>query len=173
MAEIKQAKNPLSKSFLSDEQWGRLPQSARESILKKTAKYGDNKWWLSKDLAKVARYQAFERIFLVDPDLYRESLEKLLGKPISKEELGSNLKGLTKEAQDAIMRKGYEAEAEYYRTHPVEKAKMDAMLTATAASALNALKKRIEDNKENKINKIADHEIDEINETLKRIRRGK
>jgi len=66
------------------------------------AKYGENHWWESDDLIIVARHQIFEKILLVDFDLFLQGIGKLLGRPVWTHEFGLNIEGLRKEAKEAI-----------------------------------------------------------------------
>ncbi len=79
-----------------------LPAENRRNILETMKKYGDNKWWRSKDPIYVARYQVFEPILMVPFDKYHKGIEKLLGRPVYTHEFGLDYEGLKREAEEAI-----------------------------------------------------------------------
>ncbi len=99
MAEFKDAKNPLN---MKDMVWRAAPQKWKDAVLEVVARYGDNKWWLSKDPMEAARYQIFEDALLVDYRFFHKGLEKLLGRKVFEVEFGFNAEGIQEEAQQAI-----------------------------------------------------------------------
>lgn len=73
-----------------------------EPVIATMKKYGENRWWESKDPVTVARYQIFEDRLLVYFDLYHDGLTKLLGRAIMSHEFGLNADRLREEALEAI-----------------------------------------------------------------------
>ena len=86
----------------TEDKWAELPQKNRERILNTMAKYGDNKWWESKDPMHVARFQLFEPVLLVNFGVFHEGTGKLLGRPVYTSEFGLNYDGLKEEAMKRI-----------------------------------------------------------------------
>jgi hypothetical protein len=100
------AQNPFAKGFMSDERWLALPQANKEAALAAMEKYGDNRWWLSKDPVEIAKYQLFEDTLLVDFTVLHRGVNGLLGRLVLTPEFGSlNMEGLRKEAKEAIRRR--------------------------------------------------------------------
>lgn len=51
------------------------------------AKYGNNRWWESDDLRRVAWYQIHEDVLCVTPQRFHAGVELLLGRPVDIGEL--------------------------------------------------------------------------------------
>ena len=82
-----------------------LPRKNMDAIRAAMKKYGNNRWWESKDPETIARYQFFEDIIMSDFRIYHRGLEILVGRPVYVHELALNREGLTREVQEAIDRK--------------------------------------------------------------------
>lgn len=65
-------------------------------------KFGDNRWWASKDKKVLGYYQLMNPILLVSFDKFHEALEFLLGRPVWTHEMGLNYEGLKAEAERAF-----------------------------------------------------------------------
>jgi hypothetical protein len=87
MPDFRQQKNPLSRSFMSDREWRALPQAERNAYLSVTAKYGENRWWLSSDPVEIARHQVDEAMILAPLGMFREGIKRLIGRYASEEEM--------------------------------------------------------------------------------------
>ena len=65
-------------------------------------KFGDNRWWLSKDKRVLGYYQLMNPYLLVSFDEFHEALGFLLGRSVSTHEMGLNYEGLKAEAERAF-----------------------------------------------------------------------
>lgn len=73
---------------------------AEARMLTAMNKYGENKWWLSKDLKEIAYYQTREDILLVDFSKFHEAITELLGRPVWTHEFAFR-DSLLKQTEDA------------------------------------------------------------------------
>jgi hypothetical protein len=79
----------------------KLTMSRKVSIkmLEAMLKYGENRWWLSKDLETIGYHQLKEEILLVDFEVYHKGVEQLLQCSFSYYDLLSNVDSLRREAE--------------------------------------------------------------------------
>lgn len=73
-----------------------------EKCLEQMEKFGDNRWWLSKDKRVLGYYQLMNPYLLISFDEFHEALEFLLGRSVSTYEMGLNYEGLKAEAERAF-----------------------------------------------------------------------
>ncbi|MFA4886781.1 MAG: hypothetical protein WC595_01075 [Candidatus Nanoarchaeia archaeon] len=66
------------------------------------AKYGENKWWLSKDPAELVRYQVEEPILLTPLEQYQSALTKVLGRDIWDIDMLTSYSRLQQEARSVL-----------------------------------------------------------------------
>jgi hypothetical protein len=71
----------------------------RIRMLKTMFKYGQNQWWLSKDVKSIAYYQLKENTLLVDYEVFHKGVELLFERTIPRYELLSSLTSLRKESE--------------------------------------------------------------------------
>ncbi len=81
-----------------------LAQKNVDALKGAMQKYGNNRWWESKDPVEVARYQVFEDVLMTDFSTFHKSVEKLVGRPVYTHEFGLNVEGVRQEAREAIAR---------------------------------------------------------------------
>ena len=89
----------------TEDRLNEIASDARANVICVMEKYGNNKWWESDDPARIAQYQLFEDILMVDFSTYHEGIEKLLDRHVWTHEFGINMKGLREEARIAIHRR--------------------------------------------------------------------
>lgn len=73
-----------------------------KKCLEQMEKFGDNRWWTSKDKRVLGYYQLMNPRLLVSFDKFHEALEFLLGRPVWTHEMGLNYEGLKAEAERAF-----------------------------------------------------------------------
>ena len=73
-----------------------------KECLEQMEKYGDNRWWLSKDKRVIGYYQLMNPCLLVSFQEFHEALEFLLGRSVWPGEIGENSKALKDEAERAF-----------------------------------------------------------------------
>ena len=88
------------------EVWATMPQDKQRKVLQTMGKYGENRWWLSRDKAYVSLNQLFEPVLIVNFSDFHEGMETLLGRPVQTVEFGLNLDGLKTEARERVERAG-------------------------------------------------------------------
>jgi hypothetical protein len=68
-------------------------------LLEAMLKYGENRWWLSKDLETIGYYQLEEETLLVKFDVFHKGVEQLLQRTLTYYDLLANIEALKKEAE--------------------------------------------------------------------------
>jgi hypothetical protein len=76
-----------------------MPEETKVIIINTLNKYGENKWWLSKNPKVIGYYQLFEDVLIVDFSKFHEGIEKLLGRSVWTHEFGLNLDKIREDAQ--------------------------------------------------------------------------
>lgn len=77
-----------------------MPKKDRQTVMRTMEKYGNNRWWRSDDPIEVAYHQLKEPILIVSMGYFRDSLDKLFGRPVRETELVLN-PTLLEEAEEA------------------------------------------------------------------------
>jgi hypothetical protein len=68
-------------------------------MLEAMLKYGENHWWLSKDLETIGYHQLKEEALLVKFEIFHKGVEQLLQRTLTYYDLLANIEDLKKEAE--------------------------------------------------------------------------
>ena len=95
-------KQEINDAYIRERYGADLAQEYVNALRIAMQKYGNNRWWESKDPVEIAKYQVFEDVLMTNFSTFHEGLEKLIGREVYTHEFGLNVKGIRQEARKAI-----------------------------------------------------------------------
>lgn len=85
--------------------WDKLTKEQKKEVRKVERKYGNNRWWESKDVAVVIYYQSKERMMMMSYPEYKDALEIFLERPVCDIDFAFNKERVDAEIDTALKRK--------------------------------------------------------------------